>query len=393
MNFLKDWTNCTEYFKILELMAGLSKLFSDSSIPFLHYRITENIFCKYYKAENLSRSDTAYDAKIKNFGIGIKTFQLNNNNSSREKIAEFNSISNFLKQFKGYELAYQLAKARNERIELGKRLYSIDDGCYHIIGRCNNGLKIFNTEYQLIDLDKISSVSDTGKTLSFTDGNGEYTYNYSKSTLFKLFEVKGPEINIPISIIDDPYDLFGKILTAENMIANADKINFVHELIKAKTKTQRQLLLGYDYVILPLFSTRNRENPTVPEKSGINQWNASGRQRDPNEIYIPIPAKINSVFKDFFPDRDVCFSLKLPNGSSISAKPCQENRKALMSNPNKDLGKWLLRDVMQLKEKELVTMDTLNRMGFDSVIVYKDSPTQYRIDVCRTASYSDYLFD
>lgn len=392
MDFLKEWINCTEYFKILELMASLSKLFSDNAIPFLHYRITENIFCKYYNAENLSRSDTAYDAKIKKFGIGIKTFQLNSN-YSKEKIAEFNSISNYLKQFKGYDLAYQLAKARNDRIELGKRLYSIDDGCYHIIGRCNNGLKIFNTEYPLIDLNNISSVSDSGKTLNFTDGKEDYTYNYSKSTLFKLFEVKGPEIKIPVSIIDDPYELLGKILSAENLIENADKINFVHELIKEKTTTQRQLLLGHDYVILPLFSTRSRENPTVPEKSGINQWNASGRKRDPDEIYIPIPSKINSAFKNFFPDRDVCFNLKLPNGSSLSAKPCQENRKALMSNPNKELGKWLLRDVMQLKENELVTMDTLNHMGFDSVIVYKDSPSEYRIDVCRTASYSDYLFD
>ena len=64
-----------------------------------------------------------------------------------------------------------------------------------------------------------------------------------------------------------------------------------------------------------------------------------------------------------------------------------------MSNPNTALGKWLLRDVLQLKEGELVTIELLNRMGFDSVIVYKDSDTDYRIDVCRTVSYSDELFD
>lgn len=47
MNFLSDWKNNKEYFSLLELMARLSNLFSDSSIPFLHYRITENLFCKY----------------------------------------------------------------------------------------------------------------------------------------------------------------------------------------------------------------------------------------------------------------------------------------------------------------------------------------------------------
>ena len=109
-------------------------------------------------------------------------------------------------------------------------------------------------------------------------------------------------------------------------------------------------------------------------------------------MYIPIPSQINSSFPNFFPSRDISFTLHLPNGSSISAKPCQENRKALMSNPNTDLGKWLLRDVLQLKEGELVTIDLLNRMGFDSVVVYKDSDTDYRIDVCRTVSYSSNLF-
>ena len=64
-----------------------------------------------------------------------------------------------------------------------------------------------------------------------------------------------------------------------------------------------------------------------------------------------------------------------------------------MSNPNIALGKWILRDVLQLKEGELVTVELLDRMGFDSVIVYKDSETEYRIDVCRTLSYSKDLFD
>ena len=145
-------------------------------------------------------------------------------------------------------------------------------------------------------------------------------------------------------------------------------------------------------VILPLFAMK-ADVKYVPLKSGLNQWNAGGRDRQANEVYIPIPAKINSNFPDFFPSRDVSFTLHLPNGSSISAKPCQQNRKALMSNPNTALGKWLLRYILQLQEGELVTIDLLNRMGFDSVVVYKDSDLDYRIDVCRTVSYSSELFD
>ena len=63
-----------------------------------------------------------------------------------------------------------------------------------------------------------------------------------------------------------------------------------------------------------------------------------------------------------------------------------------MSDPNKALGHWILRDVLQLPEGELVTMSLLNRMGFDSVIIYKDDISNYRIDVCRTISYSDDMF-
>lgn len=391
MSFLAEWKNNTEYFKLLELMASLSNLFSDNDIPFLHYRITENLFCKYYNAENLSRSDTSYDAKTQDFGIGIKTFQLDRQGKSTEKIAEFNSISNYLKKFQGEDLAFEVAKARNDRIELGQRLYAIKDGCYHVIGRVPGGLTIFNSDYPLVNLQGITNVKDTGKSLQFSDSENFYSYNYSKSTLFKEFKVTSDKKDIAVSIIQDPYEVLRKLIDSDNYEGKINDIFGLHHIIANKgSATTKRLVLGVNYVILPLFSTINHD---VPPKSGLNQWNAGGRARDANEVYIPIPAKINSSYPTFFPERDVSFTLHLPDGSSMSAKPCQQNRKALMSNPNTDLGKWILRDVLQLKEGELATMDLLNRMGFDSVIIYKDSDTDYRIDVCRTLSYSKELYE
>lgn len=393
MNFLNNWKNNNEYFSLLELMARLSNLFSDSSIPFLHYRITENLFCKYYKAENLSRSDTAYDAKTESFGVGIKTFTLSNN-ASTEKVAEFNSISSELKKYKGYDLAYQLAVARNERMKLGQRLYAICDGCYHIIGRVENGLIVFNSSYPLLDTKKIHVIKDSEKSLQFDDGKDLYTFNYSKSTLFKHFEVpkESEKVQrIPVSIIQDPYEILRKLIDTEDYEGKYTDIYNVHKVIHENIeKEKRQLKLGVNYVILPLFSERKKE---VPEKSGLNQWNASGRTRDPDEVYIPVPILIHHKFPNFFPPREIQFSLCLPNGSSIQAKICQDNGKALMSNPNKALGKWLLRDVLHLKEGELLTMEKLNLFGFDSVVVYKLSDDKYKIDICRTKSYSEDLFD
>ena len=390
-DFLSNWKNNTEYFKLLELMARLSNLFSDNVIPFLHYRVTENLFCKYFNAENLSRSDTAYDAKTHNFGIGIKTFQFEKG-VSVEKVAEFNAISSILKKYKSKDLAYQVSKARNERMKLGQRLYAINAGCYHIIGRVQNGLTVFNTPYPLINLNSIHSVKDTGHALQFEDDTNFYSFNYSKSTLFKRFEVSKDKIDIPVSIIQDPYELLKQLLLTEDYEGRYQDIFEIKSAIKKQVEKNKRLDFGKTYVILPLFAMKG-DMKYVPEKSGLNQWNAGGRERQADEVYIPIPAKINSNFPNFFPNIDTTFTLHLPNGSSLSAKPCQQNRKALMSNPNIALGKWILRDILQVKEGELVTIEHLYRLGFDSVVVYKDSETDYRIDVCKTMSYSKDLFD
>jgi hypothetical protein len=210
--------------------------------------------------------------------------------------------------------------------------------------------------------------------------------------LFKRFEVPSDKVDISVSIIQDPYELLKQLLLTEDYEGKYQDAFKLQTAINIQNKREKRLAFGKTFVILPLFA-RKADVKYVPLKSGLNQWNAGGRERQADEVYIPIPAKINSNFPDFFPSKDVSFTLHLPNGSELSAKPCQQNRKALMSNPNIALGKWLLRDVLQLKEGELVTAELLDRMGFDSVIVYKDSETDYRIDVCRTISYSNELFD
>ena len=129
----------------------------------------------------------------------------------------------------------------------------------------------------------------------------------------------------------------------------------------------------------------------MPEKSGLNQWNAAGRARDPDEIYIPIPAWIHKKFPNFFPDRDKPFELTLPDRNILTAKVCQDNSKALMTNPNASLGKWLLRDVLNLRLKELLTYEKLQAIGLDTVVVYKIDNKHYDIDFTRIGSYENFL--
>lgn len=91
-------------------------------------------FCKSFSADNLSRSDTAFDASYKSIGVGLKTFTCPTN-ASTEKVAEFNSLSRELGNFSGKELALKLAGYRNERIDLANRLYNISNSLYHIVAR------------------------------------------------------------------------------------------------------------------------------------------------------------------------------------------------------------------------------------------------------------------
>ena len=196
-----------------------------------------------------------------------------------------------------------------------------------------------------IDIKGIKNINaGTKNIIAFEDGKNEYSFNLSKSTLYKRFITENVLLDIDVNIIENPFEVLRNLFKE-----SAGKLRFA-PIIKEK-----------EHVFLPLFSDRGGRH--VPERSGLNQWNAKGRPRDPNEIYIPIPAWIHKKFPNFFPPREQPFNLLLPNGEVLSAKVCQDGGKALMSNPNLALGKWLLRTVMNLREGELLTYSRLEELG------------------------------
>lgn len=366
-----DQENKGNYLKLLSAVSKLSGLFSESSIPFINYRVAENIFCRSFEANNLSRSDTAFDANYKSVGVGLKTF-ISKSNNSTEKVAEFNSLSRELKNYQGKELALKLGEYRNERIDLASRVYNIESSLYHIVARREKELLLFETDYSHIDIANIHSVISNKASLQFEDGKNFYSFNYSKSTLFRKFIIPQNAFRLPIDIIDDPYSL---IL---DLFSNNEFKSATNKLVK-----------GENYIVLPLYGIKKKEK-FVFEKSGLNQWNAGGRKRDYGEIYIPIPINIHKKFPNFFPERDTHFSLQIPTGEVFEAKVCQENSKALMTNPNKALSDWLLRKVLQLKEGELATIEKLDKLGFDSVIITKKQNSEFEIDILRSNSYENF---
>ena len=321
------------YKRMLSLIGNLTLLFSESDCPYLPYRCHENIFCKYFEAENLGRKDCSADAKKGEIGLGLKTWT----GADNQKVAEFNKLKSKLELLNGLELCKKVAEYRNDRIRVTKNMYDLNELFYHIVKRVSGTMQILEHTFDYIDIDNISIIPDKGDNNNpyFSDGKHIYHFNSSKSTLYMIFEDLVLLDSFPVEIMADPYEFLLQTRTKEEIQAEVEGVPV--EVVERRNQ-----------LCLRLYTFKNKEKIVAP-KSGLNQWNAGGRKRDINEIYIPYPAVDRQRTPDFFPPRDTSFNLHMPDGSVISAKVCQDEGKAIMSNPNKVLGEWLLRKVFELE--------------------------------------------
>jgi restriction endonuclease len=145
-----------------------------------------------------------------------------------------------------------------------------------------------------------------------------------------------------------------------------------------------------NFVILPLYSTKYGQKICF-SKSSINQSNAAGRDRNPYEVYIPIPVEIRNLFPNFFPENS--FILKTENGNeSFNVKTCQEYHKALMSNPNSHLGKWIFNQLGLTKysPSDIINYEQLATTGYDSVKI-ENANGDYYISLMPVGSYESFI--
>lgn len=363
----QDERFCKNYIKSLQLIGNLSNLFSDSTAPYLHYRVAEKVFCYAFGAHDLSRSDISFDAAKNGVGIGLKTF-LKKNDKTTQKIAEFNK-DRFLYELKSHEeIVHIVSDLRNQRIEFAKNTSGTKSSLYHCVLRSQNKFFIFEEEMATVEIEHIKNIKAVRNILKFDDGKYEYSFNLSKSTLYKRFYTENILDEFDVEIFENPLEKLRECFCEYD------------ELEKKSPKIIAS-------VHLPLYGS----GKIVPQKSGLNQWNASGRARDYDEIYIPIPVKVRKLSENFFPSRDKIFTLKLPNQEILNTKVCQDNDKALMSNPNKALGKWLLRDVLNLREGEILTYEKLQTIGIDAVRIDKYDGENYAINFASLGSYEEFI--
>jgi len=372
------------YKSMLNIIGSLSNVFSESEKPYLYYRCHENIFCKYFEAKNLSREDCSADAQKGNIGIGLKTWI----GSDNQKVAEFNKLKSTYENLEPIEMIKKIAEYRNERIRVTKKLHGINEMIYHIVKRVPNAMEIYECAFEPIDIGNIKILEDKSskKNIYFTDGKHVYHFVVSKSTLYMIFDYLEKLDSFEVGILKDPYTYLEAILTEDESL--------FADILSPKEK--------YEKLCLRLYTINRQTNEkTIKLQSGLNQWNGyrrdsrtgTMRPRNPNELYIPYPVFDRNRSKGFFPPINESFELTLPDGKVISAKVCQQNGKAIMSNPNSELGKWLLRDVFNLPEGTIVTYSMLEKFGIDSVIFTKLSDKKYKIDFTDLGTYEKLLND
>ena len=357
-----------KYKDLLLSIGAISRLYSENSAPFLHYRITENIYCRVFDAINISRNDVSADALYKfKKGVGIKTF-LWKSGGSFQKIAEFNEQSNLYRNLNGIDLVKKISKLRNERLSFTIRKYGLDTMIYHCIVRHPNGqIKVFEEPMHFIDFESLLIIESNDTKIVFKDKFETYEFYFSKSTLFKYFQDRDGFINIAVNIISDPWELLPKILN----VTTQREINYRPKLL------------------IPLYKESKSGVRSIPQFSGLNQWHGNGRKRDINEAYIPFPKQLRDSNPYFFPPRYTEWLLHLPNGKIIKMAICQDCGKSIMSNPNKALGEWLLRDALQVKEGTLLTYEHLLEINADSILFEKLADLEYRCDIVNKDDYEN----
>ncbi len=288
----------------------------------------------------------------------------------------------------GYDLFAHMLNTNEDMMKMANKML------YHIVKRVPHAMCIYEAAYDYIDIENIEVDENRGNANSiyFTDGKHTYHFSRSKNTLYMIFDNMELMDEFEVQIYDDPYDILSN---AMRLKTGAEKI--IHKQEAGGLEDKKPCLC------LRLYSTKQDGTKFVAEKSGLNQWNGvrscykkdkeTGERikvketpRDVNELYIPYPS-IDRNRESFFPPRDTAFELRLPDGEWISAKVCQQDGKAIMSNPNNLLGKWLLRDVLELQEGTQITYEMLKEYGIDSVMFTKLDEGKYSIDFCELGTY------
>jgi hypothetical protein len=332
----------------------------------------------------------------------VKTYVASAKTTAKvEKVAEFTTYATqgkFL-GLAGEALAREVALLRNKRLASDCAEVEVDLGksYYHCIVRTPGEIFFLEQDFGQINLEKIVATDKYGKEaiafleeghVYFKDDSHGYVFNIAKNVLYRRFDPQKGFVSSSVKL-DQKYDLISLMDEIKKFVGETPS-----DVKELSINTSND-----DFVVLPLYSSGQK---TVPLASGINQWNAKGRVRKFSEAYIPVPRDVHLARPNFFPARDVTFKLKLPNGAVVLSSICQDGNKALMSNPNTELCRWLFSTIDGSfaeaerrigTESNPYTYSDLLAIGKDSVRVRKvlGQAWDYEMESAPIGSYESFI--
>lgn len=416
-----------EYIRFIKMYASLSKLFnqkaSQTGAPYLDSKFQENIYARSFNSKDVDIGNTPHDIKSvfddENIGIGIKTWL--NSVPSYQKVMQLKAYKDEIEQYRNKgtleELAYKISEIKNTRMKSDYARLGLkeDRNIYHYITRDSGKMLIQETSYPLVDMNSLEPVQLNEKSFLFKDKYKSYKYTFGDSQIWMKFGEKKDRTVLDeenIDIMEDPYGFLSYAF---------DGLKDNKGILTLENETDSE----ENYTYLPLYSYKNKK---VEPKSGLNSFNSSPKERGSNkprpkaEVYIPIPQSYWKKYPNWFDnefdflnyknnkndenenkekneekDKNIFkFYLHLPDGKVYKARITQENYKALQTSPQDALGKWLLYDVLGIKNDgtEIVTMETLKKAGYDSVKLWHEDPDDKNnvwIDFAPIGSFERYM--
>lgn len=422
-----------EYISFLKIFGALSGLFKDNKEgdnadkPYLYYRNHEQLFARVFEVEDLTRKDSAFDVLgiwgKERVGIGLKTW-IHTKDYTYQKVAEFNKlapvvITPLINNGTPKEVIRKVAELRNDRIMLDKRLYRTERDIYHAITRDNDVMNIVEIAYDLIDINSLEVIKSDGKTYTFKDKRHNYKFYTSKSVLLQEFDASESKIivKIPIKQFADPFELIRMIeLPTEGESGIYQEVDLLsyedrkvvgmvaeHGSVNIKSPKLIDPIKSYQEIYLPLYQDK-KKGRIVSDCSGVNIRHAKSKNKGSNtlrpkyEIEVRVSTWIHHIFPKFFgidafQENEIKnqelndFDLVLPDGRVLRGRIKQQTGKSLQTNPQGALGEWILKDVLGLENREIVTLELLDQLGIDSLKVTKINDKRFKITVAETGAY------
>lgn len=410
-----------EYKEYLEMYGKLSALFnqksSNTGAPYLDSKFQETIYARSFDSENVDIGNTPHDIQStfgsERIGIGVKTWL--DSRPSYQKVMQLKSFKTEIEELntpkKADDLAFLIAKIKNDKLITDqKRLgLSADKNIYHYVTRDKGKLTLSETSYPLININKLKVKDFTNTSFTFTDGQKKYKYTFGDSQVWMYFNPKQKDTEIldeiQLELLEDPF-------------------KFLYDAFKNKDKIYIPQKEYKDYLYLPLYSYKYKK---VLESSGLNSWNGkpktpgSTKPRPEGEAYIPIPSivwkkypywvdpKVDmrkyKEYKETTGLKNYKIKLHLPDGQIIDAIFGQSDFKALQTKPQNILGNWIL-NILNIKNPQrerydkpatnIVTMEKLEAIGYDSVKLWHENPDNLKdvwIDFAETGSFNKFIKD